>query len=148
MIVEENRKWTILSVVAPYPTPYAVKALRMRSREIDSIRDWTEMFDPLMEQFWYLNRAETSMVVVENGGVGGEGGSVGERDEGKRDEDGGQDVVVLRTRWDMPDEFRDRLVCLWSPPPPSPAVGGVVPSTRAADVGTGAGAESGADASP
>ncbi|GMH65407.1 hypothetical protein TrST_g10128 [Triparma strigata] len=49
-------RWKLLRVV---PSLYALKLMRLRSREVDRVKDWIEMFDPLTNSFWYFNKAES-----------------------------------------------------------------------------------------
>lgn len=48
--------WKKLGVA---PNAYALKLMRIRSKEIENHENWTEMFDPMTNSFWYLNKAES-----------------------------------------------------------------------------------------
>jgi len=41
-------------------TPYALKSIRMRSKEITAIGDWIELYDPYTNYFWFLNKNKKS----------------------------------------------------------------------------------------
>ena len=51
-----HNRWKLLRVV---PSLYALKLMRLRSREVDRVKDWMEMFDPLTNTFWYMNARES-----------------------------------------------------------------------------------------
>ena len=72
-------RWRKASVA---PTFFALKSMRVRSKETGCHGDWVEMFDPCTKSFWFLNKKEKSA-------------------EG-----------VLTTCWDAPcNEFQEELVC-------------------------------------
>lgn len=42
------------------PTPYSLKLLARRSREVQEKGGWVEYFDPDTTAFWYLEQVSTS----------------------------------------------------------------------------------------
>tara|TARA_B110000305_G_scaffold227714_1_gene276680 strand:+ start:698 stop:1297 length:600 start_codon:yes stop_codon:yes gene_type:complete len=50
-------RWKLLRVV---PSLYALNLMRKRSREVEKVKSWVEMFDPQTETFWYFNKDEAN----------------------------------------------------------------------------------------
>lgn len=55
--ISPKARWKLLRVV---PSLYALNLMRKRSREVDSVKSWAEMFDPLTNTFWYYNKEEAN----------------------------------------------------------------------------------------
>lgn len=52
------------------PTPYSLKLLARRSREVQEKGGWVEYFDPDTSAFWYLEKVRPSLVGTEEiGGI-------------------------------------------------------------------------------
>mmetsp|Transcript_5024 Transcript_5024/g.7326 ORF Transcript_5024/g.7326 Transcript_5024/m.7326 type:complete len:310 (-) Transcript_5024:1593-2522(-) len=81
-------KWKKLAVA---PTLYSLKLMRLRSKELETIGNWAEMFDPNTNSFWYLNKATTYY-------------------------DYGEGKQRAFTCWEAPPEFEDSLTCVWNHP--------------------------------
>jgi len=75
------KRWRMLSVVS---SAHSLKHMRLRSTEIKTIDNWSEMFDPYTNLFWYLNKSEFI---------------------------GDSTTNRCLTRWKAPKEFRKDLTC-------------------------------------
>ncbi len=99
----KQRLWKTLSVA---PNPYAFKLLRMRCMETETVGNWTEMFDPKTELFWYWNKHEkyqmkNDILHLSEGGYSSEPPSK-------------QTLVEMPySSWSAPQEFSNKLICQW-----------------------------------
>ena len=100
----KQKLWKSLSVA---PNPYAFKLLRMRCMEIETIGNWTEMFDPVTELFWYWNKHEKYQMRHEK--------------IDSSEVENSSEVPLKQTlvempysSWSAPQEFSNQLICNWT----------------------------------